>query len=359
MNQGTVRSSNHPDTPTDDPDTVSGDDPTRTPIAGSPALDSTKQDFLRLDADGDGALSPGDTLRYVLAVSNTSSTQATGVRVVDLPDALTSLINGTVTTSQGLVLEGNGPGDGRIVVALGALPGNSQATVTYEVVLDGVFPPGSTTLTNQGTVESDQLPDVPTDDPDTGTPDDPTSTPVTLTPTLAATKVADLEDDVDSSRSTTPGDVLRYTVTVTSGGNAGLTNVTFDDTPDANTQLVVGSVTTSQGVVVLGNSATDSTISVTVGSMPSGTAVTIVYDVTINDPLVPEDTTELVNQGILRSTELPDVLTDDPDIAGPGDPTTTIVVSNLYAVPTLGEWALMLFAALLAGFGTLCLRRTV
>ncbi|MEM6705195.1 MAG: IPTL-CTERM sorting domain-containing protein [Acidobacteriota bacterium] len=357
VNQGTVRSTNHPDTPTDDPDTVAADDPTRTPIAGSPALDSTKQDFLRLDTDGNSALSPGDTQRYVLEVTNTSATQATGVRVIDMPDALTSLINGTVAASQGLVLEGNGAGDSRIVVALGAVPGNSQATITYDVVLDGVFPPGSTTLRNQGTVESDQLPDVPTDDPDTPTPDDPTMTPVTLTPTLQSTKVVDLEDDVDASRSTTPGDVLRYTVDITSGGDAGLTNVTFDDAPDTNTQLVVGSVTTSQGVVVVGNSGTDSTISVTIGSMPSGTTATIVYDVRINDPLVPVDTTELVNQGVLRSTELPDVLTDDPGTASPGDPTTTIVVSNLYAVPTLGEWALILFAAFLAALGTLWLRR--
>ena len=166
VNQGAVASDQLPDVPTDDPDTVAGDDPTRTPISGTPALDSTKQEFLLTDLDQDGVLSPGDTLRYVITVSNTSDTVATGVRVNDTPDPIVQLINGSVSASQGLVLTGNTAGDASIVANLGALGGSQQATVTYDVLI-----PTSPTRRHDDDREPGcsqnriRVPDVPTDDP--------------------------------------------------------------------------------------------------------------------------------------------------------------------------------------------------
>jgi uncharacterized repeat protein (TIGR01451 family) len=70
-----------------------------------------------------------------------------------------------------------------------------------------------------------------------------------LNPNVEATKTDSLFNDADGSGGYTPGDTILYTIVITNNGNLDATDITFSDTPDANTTLVVGSVTTSQGSV--------------------------------------------------------------------------------------------------------------
>jgi len=63
---------------------------------------------------------------------------------------------------------------------------------------------------------------------------------------------------------------------------------------------------------------------VNLGTLNAGQSVTITFDVTINSPL-PGTTTEVCAQGTVSSSELADVLTDDPDVGGSADPTCTPV----------------------------------
>src|SRR5206468_8876742 len=90
----------------------------------------------------------------------------------------------------------------------------------------------------------------------------------------------------------------------------------FTDTPDANTVLVAGSVRTSQGTIGA------PPVTVTIGAIPAGASVTISFLVTINNPL-PPGVTQLVNQGIVNSNELPPVPTNNPTTPQSGDPTIT------------------------------------
>ena len=79
--------------------------------------------------------------------------------------------------------------------------------------------------------------------------------------------------DNDSDGLADPGDTLRYTVVVSNPGdglNATAHNVVFTSGVDANTSLVVGSVTTSQGTVNLGNTGGDTTVEVDIGDIPDG-----------------------------------------------------------------------------------------
>ena len=125
--------------------------------------------------------------------------------------------------------------------------------------------------------------------------------------------------------------MLEYTIEIFNSGGPG-SDAIFTDTPDANTTLVVGSVTTSQGTVTTGHGGGDTSVEVDLGDIGSGGSpdVTITFQVTINDPF-PAGVAFVSNQGSLRADNDPNapVLTDDPDTPAPGDP--TIALSNVSA----------------------------
>ena len=106
---------------------------------------------------------------------------------------------------------------------------------------------------------------------------------------------------------------------ITNDGNSEVTQMLFDDDPDANTALVVGTVTASQGTVTRGNAGGDTRVSVDIGTLPAGASVTITFRVRINSPL-PGGTTQVSNQGTVSSRELPVIVTDDPSTLQPNDP---------------------------------------
>jgi uncharacterized repeat protein (TIGR01451 family) len=62
-----------------------------------------------------------------------------------------------------------------------------------------------------------------------------------------------------------------------------------------------------------------------IGTLPAGRAVAIVFDVTVNDPIVNPGTT-VTAQGTLTGADIPTVLTDDPEAGGNEDPTLTALV---------------------------------
>lgn len=156
------------------------------------------------------------------------------------------------------------------------------------------------------------------------------------------------QHDNDGSGTLTPGDTLLYTLVAANSGTVDALNVVVDDTPDVNTTLTVGSVTTTQGTVTSGNTAGDTTVSVDVGTLSAGGAATITFEVTIDDPL-PGGVTEVSNQGVLTGNGLepvPSNTTTDVIGAGPGG----------VAIPTLSTWALILFSVLLAAGAVWMLR---
>jgi uncharacterized repeat protein (TIGR01451 family) len=133
------------------------------------------------DLDGSGTLSPGDTLGYTILVTNTGNADALAVVLTDTPGARTTLVVGSVSTTQGTVTNGNQVGATSVTVDLGTLVATSgQATVTFTVRLDNRFPIGVTTVNNQAFIRGSNFTDVPSDNPTTTPPGDPTEDVVTV-----------------------------------------------------------------------------------------------------------------------------------------------------------------------------------
>jgi uncharacterized repeat protein (TIGR01451 family) len=171
---------------------------------------------------------------------------------------------------------------------------------------------------------------------------------LTCDPVVSATKTA-------SGDAFAPGMTVGYTVVIQNDGGGAATGVTYSDTPDPNTSLVVGSVTTSQGTVTSGNTAGDTTVAVDVGDIAGLSSVTITYDVTI-DPDTASGTF-VSNQGLASSTNHPDVVTDDPTTPVDDDETVVSVQSTPPGIPTIGNWGAGLLILLLAGLGTALINR--
>lgn len=154
-------------------------------------------------------------------------------------------------------------------------------------------------------------------------------------PEIVDPKVDSLFSDLDGDGRPSPGDILGYSVTITNAGGSHATNVVFADTPDINTTLEVGSVTTSQGTVTGGNGPGDTTVGVNVGTLAPGDAVTIAFQVAIGDPL-PLGIDSVANQGAVSGDNFPDTVTDDPATVATGDPTVTQLALPSPQLPATG-----------------------
>ncbi|MEZ4554998.1 MAG: DUF11 domain-containing protein [Caldilineaceae bacterium] len=151
--------------------------------------------------------------------------------------------------------------------------------------------------------------------------------------------VAALAVDADQDGRPSPGDQLRYTVTITNAGKRNASGVNFVDIPDPNTTLVPGSVAVDggRGVVTKGNDAGDANVAVTIGALDGlGDSVTFVFAVTIHMPL-PATVNNVVRQGIVGSDQLPNVLSDDPALPGAEDATVTPISAAAVIVAELRD----------------------
>ncbi|MCP3935381.1 MAG: DUF11 domain-containing protein, partial [Actinomycetia bacterium] len=122
-----------------------------------------------------------------------------------------------------------------------------------------------------------------------------------------------------------PGDVLRYEITLENLGTGIATEVVFEDLIPADTVLLEGSVTATAGTIT-----SEDPLQVAIGELAIGELAAIAFDVAIVNPL--PGSNEISNQGIVTSVELPDLLTDDPDLPGEEDPTVTPVVGCDYGL---------------------------
>ena len=290
-----------------------------------PAVDLTKSMALELDG----------TVRLTLSLSNTGSAPAYDLDVTDVFDEADWDLAGfspvSVPGGFELVLQPDTPVVGQQTLRFrtdsgavspdGTLPVGSSVSAVFDLPL-AVLPPTPNPLPNTADlVGGDTLPgpdpnarDLP---PDSG------SAQIAV-PDLQLSKTATLQVDADGSTDVSPGDTLRYTLTLDNTGAGPATNIAIDDTPDANTALVVGSVTTSQGSVTVGNTTGDTDVRIEIASVAGASSVTITYDTLIDDPLA-LGVTEVVNQATFDSDELPPGTSDDPDPPGPDDPTVVPV----------------------------------
>ncbi|HVG10275.1 MAG TPA: Calx-beta domain-containing protein [Thermoanaerobaculia bacterium] len=245
-NQGTVTSRELPELVTDDTEVEGSPNPTVTSVSAAPVLRVEKTDLLLEDVGLDKAASPGDTVLYKITVTNAGNTAATGVVLTDLIPKNTALVAGTVQTHPGTV-ESEEP----VRVVIGELAAGATVTISFQVRIDDAFPQAATELVNQATVESGELADVKSDDPDTPEAADSTRTPVLITPEISIGNVTVEED----------GGQAVLTVTLSRAGNRELP---VSWTTGTGTALAGADYTASSGVLIFAPGETSKTLSVPV-----------------------------------------------------------------------------------------------
>ena len=252
---------------------------------GFPNLIASKNSVRQIDADSSGNNSPGDTLRYTIVVTNNGAGAASGVVLTDVPDANGALVVGSVTTTQGSITAGNGGGDTSVAVNIGTIAAGASVTVRYDVTIDNPLPVGVTQLVNQGTVNSNELPSVPTDDPDEPGSSDPTVEPVVAAPDMTISKS-------DGGASTVPGGTVAYTLNYSNVGNQHATGVVLSETVPVHTSFNAGASTAGWSCVP--SSAAGSTCSLAVGAVNAGAGGSVTFAVTVV-PSVPVAVTQIAN----------------------------------------------------------------
>jgi uncharacterized repeat protein (TIGR01451 family) len=279
------------------------------------------------DADEDGLPGPGDTLQYRVVIRNAGDIDAQNVELNDAGEFAftgTLLVPGSVTTTHGDVVAGNTPPFSRdaVRVAVGTLQPAESATITFNAVIQPGF---IEAVANQGLVSASNAADVATDDPTTDAPSDTTVTRID-TPRLVALKNWALAEDVDEDGKPGPGDTLAYSVTIQHVGGITAHAVQFYDNGDhafLGTTLVLGSVTTTRGDIVEGNTPPTSSLSgvqVDAGDLAPGEQVTIEFLADIIDSA----TDAVSNQGLVTAdADQVLLVTDDPNRPGPNDATVT------------------------------------
>ena len=317
--QGLVSASNVGSLVTDDPDTAVLNDPTLVSFGLAPRVFAQKTDVLILDQDGDGEADPGDTLEYRITLGNSGNDIAHGVTYGSPGGAHTSLIVGSVTTSAGVVASGNQAGDVDVALTLDDVAPGAEILMSFQVTINSSLPPEITTISCQGLAAGDNISPTPSDDPETSAPGDPTVTPLDRNPALIAEKTDRLVVDLNGNGVVNFGDVVRYTTVITNQGSGDAIGVRFDSGVDVNTDLNVGSVSSSDGQVTSGNQAGETSVTVEIGVIEVGRTITIEFDVTVKNPAT---STSASCQGVLIGEGIY-VLTDDPDTPEKNDPTET------------------------------------
>ncbi|MBI1944390.1 MAG: DUF11 domain-containing protein [Deltaproteobacteria bacterium] len=285
----------------DDPTTGAPLDPTRFTVTAQALLSLSKT---YVD-DNAGALLPGDTVTFTLALENTGNAPATAVAVTDVLDGRLTFLGSP---------DGGAFAGGTVSFpTFTQLPG-APRTLRFQVRVAAPLANG-TTIPNQAQATSPVAPTVLSDDPTTPAPLDPTVLTVVSRPVLdTSTKSV---SDLDGDGVFEPGDAVRYTIVVANTGSEDALAVAVTDAlPATLTNVVVGQ----------GGSFAAGAASWAVGALAVNASVTFTIDATIVRPLA--DGVAVANQAFASATGVAATPTDDPSTPAVDDPTRFTVRST-------------------------------
>jgi uncharacterized repeat protein (TIGR01451 family) len=333
---------------------------------GSTSIPTTGQPSLHLvKTYGGGAVLPNAVLAFTLTVSNTGNQDLGAAIVSETVPALSSFDAGASDARWSCAAASAGSS---CTLNLASVPAGSSQTVVFAVDAALTLPPAAV-ISNAACVSGVAvLPEAAAKalraalrrgarPAQTAVPEacGAVATPPALSidTTLGAT--------VGHSGPALPGDLIHYTLTVPNPTASTLTALLEKASLDANTTLVAGSVTTSQGVVSAGNGASDTTVAVALGDLAAGGTATVGWDVMVNSPLPPGITEVAAQVATTGGNIPPDESGPPPPPSTPG-PTETPVSAGTpppppQAIPTLNEWGLGSMVVLLGAVAAVVMRR--
>lgn len=358
LNQGSM-TTNGLNFLSDDPNVGGTTDPTETLINSAPSFEVKK---ISTDLTGDPAiLESGDTLRYTITVKNIGTEDAINTFIRDQLPANTTYVAGSTRLNGNTVTE---PIPGTLPLQAGILinapeditVGNMRAdatattlnvaTIIFDVTIN-VNVVNGTIISNQAYVSaygvaSGAIADTPSDDPGTPLiPNDPTRDVVGNQPLLDALKTVSIVVDNGTPGILDPGDIIRYTITMTNSGAADATIVNFTDAVPADTTYITDSTVLNglpvgqpdagispliAGIDVSSSNLTPPLPAAGAGIISRGESAVITFDVQVDAGTAVG--TIISNQGFVDSYELPIEPTDADGIDSNGDQPTLIVVGN-------------------------------
>lgn len=141
-------------------------------------------------------------------------------------------------------------------------------------------------------------------------------------PLLQARMEGALAVDADHNGLPSPGDTLEYHVVIANQGNGRATGARFEIALEANTRLVAGTFRSNPDTSDIKEMVDQNAVVAQLGELLAGKSVAFTFRALLN-PSAPADLAQVANQGVLKSDQLADVLTDDPTVSGSADPTIT------------------------------------
>ncbi len=234
-----------------------------TPVNAAPDLSITK-------TDGGVSTTPGSTVIYTLTYANVGNQGATGVVLSDVVPTSTSFNAGSSTAGWSC-LPDNTAGSA-CTLAIGALSGGANSSVTFTVNVDSPIPAGVTQITNTATINDDGSNGA---DPNTANNNNTDTTPVTAAPDLTLTKS-------DGGARGIPNGTVAYTLAFTNTGNQGATGVTLTDTVPANTAF--DATASSAGWSCADGAPATTVCSLIVGGVVGGGTGSRLFAVTVASP---------------------------------------------------------------------------
>ncbi|MEM7129488.1 MAG: VWA domain-containing protein [Chloroflexota bacterium] len=300
---------------------INRSEPAEIIIGRRPIIQTEKQASLLVDLDRNGIAGPGDTLQYRAVMKNLGNQTAQASNFIDSLDPNTALIAGSVETTAGTVVSGNGANDSVVDIAMGPMPPGAEVTVGFQVYIPTNFSRTINAISNLAACIYPNNPPVCVGRIGLGDRCQSTDIQLRFAPLLENQKSVSLFKDVDQSESVTPGDVLLYQIEIENRGNRPATNLLMLDELNEGITVVPGTVRTNQGIVIGGNSINDTVVGVNIGTLSPGGRVMISFESTIAETAALN--TVLQNSCTVQSTELGSITVPDNGIyiSNPGDAT--------------------------------------
>ncbi|MCB9138413.1 MAG: DUF11 domain-containing protein [Caldilineaceae bacterium] len=276
---------------------------------------------IRSITDGGVSVRPGETIGYTVRYANDGSGKAEGVTLEVTVPAYTTFDQ--AGSSAGWSCSDNAPAGTTCTMAIGLVNAGNTGNRIFAVTLNSSVPSGVSEIQINAEVQDDGTNG---DDANPANNQGSDKTPIDRSILLKITK-RDAPWPAGSDSLIEAGDTLLYTIRLENTGVTTAEGIVLQDTPDAHSPLVVGSVTTSKGFIASGNDAGNTNVSVNIGNIATNETVVVTFRVQIVDP-VPDNIASISNQANVIGQNFASISSDDPDTADADDATVTSLGSR-------------------------------